>query len=268
MTRKFLIRTFGCQMNEHDSERLAGQLVADGLEATDDLDEADVVVLNTCCIRENADNKLYGHLGHLRSLKAERPELQIAVTGCLSQKDKGALRERADHIDVVVGTHNIMRTPVLLRQAAIDGPITEILDAPDPVEMTDAAPALTAVREVPWAAWVTIQTGCDNSCAYCIVPSVRGQEISRPLLDIVEEARVLASRGVVEITPMVATSPSDVRCSRSFSNRWGRWRASTASGSRARIPRISDRRRSRPWREPMRCATSCTSRCSPVRMRS
>ena len=200
MTRKFLIRTFGCQMNEHDSERLAGLLVADGLEATDDLDEADVVVLNTCCIRENADNKLYGHLGHLRSLKAARPEMQIAVTGCLSQKDKGALRERADHIDVVVGTHNITRTPVLLRQAAIDGPITEILDAPDPVEMTDAAPALAAVREVPWAAWITIQTGCDNSCAYCIVPSVRGPEISRPLDDIVAEAELLASRGVVEVT--------------------------------------------------------------------
>ena len=200
MARKFLIRTFGCQMNEHDSERLAGLLVADGLEATEDLDQADVVVLNTCCIRENADNKLYGHLGHLRSLKAERPGLQIAVTGCLSQKDKGALRERADHIDVVVGTHNITRTPVLLRQAAIDGPITEILDAPDPVEMTDAAPALTAVREVPWAAWITIQTGCDNSCAYCIVPSVRGREISRPLDDIVAEARLLASRGVVEVT--------------------------------------------------------------------
>ena len=100
MARKFLIRTFGCQMNEHDSERLAGLLIADGLEATDVLDDADVVVLNTCCIRENADNKLYGHLGHLRSLKAERPELQIAVTGCLSQKEKGALRERADHIDV------------------------------------------------------------------------------------------------------------------------------------------------------------------------
>jgi tRNA-2-methylthio-N6-dimethylallyladenosine synthase len=200
VTRKFLIRTFGCQMNEHDSERLAGLLVADGLEATDDLDEADVVVLNTCCIRENADNKLYGHLGHLRSLKAERPGMQIAVTGCLSQKDKGALRERADHIDVVVGTHNITRTPLLLKQAAIEGPITEILDAPDPVEMTDAAPALTAVREVPWAAWVTIQTGCDNSCAYCIVPSVRGQEISRPLEDIVAEAELLASRGVVEVT--------------------------------------------------------------------
>ena len=200
MARKFLIRTFGCQMNEHDSERLAGLLIADGLEATDVLDDADVVVLNTCCIRENADNKLYGHLGHLRSLKAERPELQIAVTGCLSQKEKGALRERADHIDVVVGTHNITRTPLLLRQAALDGPITEILDAPDPVEMIDAAPALTAVREVPWAAWVTIQTGCDNSCAYCIVPSVRGREISRPLDDIVAEATMLASRGVVELT--------------------------------------------------------------------
>ena len=200
MARKFLIRTFGCQMNEHDSERLAGLLVADGLEPTEDLDEADVVVLNTCCIRENADNKLYGHLGHLRSLKAERPDMQIAVTGCLSQKDKGALRERADHIDVVVGTHNITRAPVLLRQAALTGPITEILDAPDPEEVTDAAPALTAVREVPWAAWITIQTGCDNSCAYCIVPAVRGPEISRPLEDLVNEAATLASRGVVEVT--------------------------------------------------------------------
>ena len=200
MARKFLIRTFGCQMNEHDSERLAGLLVADGLEPTEDLDEADVVVLNTCCIRENADNKHYGHLGHLRSLKAERPDMQIAVTGCLSQKDKGALRERADHIDVVVGTHNITRAPVLLRQAALTGPITEILDAPDPEEVTDAAPALTAVREVPWAAWITIQTGCDNSCAYCIVPAVRGPEISRPLEDLVNEAATLASRGVVEVT--------------------------------------------------------------------
>jgi tRNA-2-methylthio-N6-dimethylallyladenosine synthase len=200
VARKFLIRTFGCQMNEHDSERLAGLLVADGLEPTEDLDEADVVVLNTCCIRENADNKLYGHLGHLRSLKAERPDMQIAVTGCLSQKDKGALRERADHIDVVVGTHNITRAPVLLRQAALTGPITEILDAPDPEEVTDAAPALTAVREVPWAAWITIQTGCDNSCAYCIVPAVRGPEISRPLDDLVNEAATLASRGVVEVT--------------------------------------------------------------------
>ena len=200
VARKFLIRTFGCQMNEHDSERLAGMMVADGLEPTEDLDEADVVLLNTCCIRENADNKLYGHLGHLRSLKAARPGMQIAVTGCLSQKDKGEIQSRADHVDVVVGTHNIASTPVLLRKAVTEGNQLEILDAPDPAEMIDASPALNAIREVPWAAWVTIQTGCDNSCAFCIVPSVRGGEISRPFDDIVHEATVLAKKGVSEIT--------------------------------------------------------------------
>jgi tRNA-2-methylthio-N6-dimethylallyladenosine synthase len=200
MSRTFLIRTFGCQMNEHDSERLAGMLVADGLEPTDDIDVADVVVLNTCCIRENADNKLYGTLGHLRSMKAARPGMQVVVTGCLSQKDKGAIQARADHVDVVVGTHNIASTPVLLRRAVDEGPQLEILDAPDPEEMTDNLPALNAVREVPWAAWITIQTGCDNSCAYCIVPSVRGPEISRPIEDIVAEASTLAGRGVREVT--------------------------------------------------------------------
>ena len=198
--RKFHIRTFGCQMNEHDSERLAGLLVADGLEQTDSVDDADVVVLNTCCIRENADNKLYGTLGHLRSMKAERPSMQIAVTGCLSQKDRGAIQERADHVDVVVGTHNLTRAPVLLRRSITEGPLLEVLDAPDPEEMIDAAPALSAVREVPWAGWITLQTGCDNSCAYCIVPAVRGPEISRPFDDLVREATELARRGVVEVT--------------------------------------------------------------------
>jgi tRNA-2-methylthio-N6-dimethylallyladenosine synthase len=200
VARTFHIRTFGCQMNEHDSERLAGMLLADGLEPTDDFDAADVVVLNTCCIRENADNKLYGTLGHLRSMKAARPTMQVAVTGCLSQKDQGRIQERADHVDVVVGTHNIASTPGLLRLAAEHGPQLEILDAPDPAAMTDSVPALNAVREVPWAAWMTIQTGCDNSCAYCIVPSVRGPEISRPIADLVAEATTLASRGVREVT--------------------------------------------------------------------
>ena len=174
-------------MNEHDSERLAGLLVADGLEPTASFEDADVVVLNTCCIRENADNKLYGTLGHLRSMKAERPDMQIAVTGCLSQKDRGAIQARADHVDVVVGTHNLTQAPVLLRRSVDEGPLLEILDAPDPEDMIDAAPALTAVRELPWAAWITLQTGCDNSCAYCIVPSVRGGEISRPFDDLVAE---------------------------------------------------------------------------------
>jgi tRNA-2-methylthio-N6-dimethylallyladenosine synthase len=200
VTRRFFIRTFGCQMNEHDSERLAGLLVEDGMAPTDVLEEADVVVLNTCCIRENADNKLYGHLGHLASLKRERPELQIAVTGCLSQMDPEAIQRRAAHVDVVVGTHNLASTPVLLRRAVEEGPQLEVLDAPDPERASDMAPALNAVRELSFAAWMTIQTGCDNSCAFCIVPSVRGGEISRPIEDLVEEAEVLAARGVREIT--------------------------------------------------------------------
>jgi tRNA-2-methylthio-N6-dimethylallyladenosine synthase len=199
MTRKFLIRTFGCQMNEHDSERLAGLLVADGLEPTDDLEQADLVVLNTCCIRENADNKLYGHLGQLKAMRDRRPDLQIAVGGCLAQKDRHTIRERAPHVDVVFGTHNLVRAPALVRQSASAGPVVEILEAPDP----DGGPghgALAAVREVPYAAWVTIQTGCDNSCAFCIVPQVRGPEVSRPFDAVVSEVGALADRGVSELT--------------------------------------------------------------------
>ncbi len=199
MAEKFFIRTFGCQMNEHDSERLAGLLVADGLEPAAELAEADVVVLNTCCIRENADNKLYGHLGQLRALRQEKPHLRIAVGGCLAQKDRDLVRERAGHVDVVFGTHNLGRAPELLRHAREHGPITEILDAPDAgaPEPPAFAPPL---REVPYAAWVNIQTGCDNSCAFCIVPAVRGPEVSRPFDDVVGEVADLARKGVVEVT--------------------------------------------------------------------
>ncbi|MGH3745757.1 MAG: tRNA (N6-isopentenyl adenosine(37)-C2)-methylthiotransferase MiaB [Mycobacteriales bacterium] len=200
MAQRFLVRTFGCQMNEHYSERLRGLLSAEGMEPAQGLDDADVVVLNTCCIRENADNKLYGHLGHLKSLRDRRPDLLIAVGGCLAQKDRDLVRERAPHVDVVFGTHNLARAPALLRQAAEEGPVVEVLDAPDPTVPADHAPALSAVRELPYAAWVTIQTGCDNSCAFCIVPSVRGREVSRPTGDIVAEVRALARRGVVEVT--------------------------------------------------------------------
>ncbi len=187
-------------MNEHDSERLAGLLVADGLvPATSDAD-ADVIVLNTCTIRENADLKLYSALGQLKALKEERPELQIAVGGCMAQKDRGTILERANWVDVVFGTHNLASAPSLLRRSRTEGPLVEILDAPDPVTSRDMAPALYAVRELPFAAWMTIQTGCDNTCAYCIVPSVRGREISRPLVDLINEATMLASSGVTEIT--------------------------------------------------------------------
>jgi tRNA-N(6)-(isopentenyl)adenosine-37 thiotransferase enzyme MiaB len=196
VTRRFYVRTFGCQMNEHDSERIAGLLVADGLEPTDDLETADVVVLNTCCIRENADNKLYGHLGHLKSLKDRRPGLQIAVGGCLAQKDRDEIVRRAGHVDVVFGTHNLAHAPALLAEAARTGEsVVEIL------EEHEAYPsALPARREVDHSAWLTIQIGCDNSCAFCIVPSVRGAEVSRRMGDIVHEVTELARDGVSELT--------------------------------------------------------------------
>jgi tRNA-2-methylthio-N6-dimethylallyladenosine synthase len=187
-------------MNEHDSERLAGLLVADGMVAAASDAEADVIVLNTCTIRENADLKLYSALGQLKALKEERPGLQIAVGGCMAQKDRGTILERANWVDVVFGTHNLGSAPSLLRRAETEGPLVEILDAPDPVTSRDMAPALYAVRELPFAAWMTIQTGCDNTCAYCIVPSVRGGEISRPLDDLISEATMLADSGVSEIT--------------------------------------------------------------------
>ncbi len=187
-------------MNEHDSERIAGLLSARGMEPTDDVEHADVVVLNTCCIRENADNKLYGHLGRLKALKEARPDLQIAVGGCLAQKDRELVVERAGHVDVVFGTHNLAHAPALLERARLEGqgrrhPIVEIL------EEHEAYPsALPARRDVDHSAWVTIQIGCDNSCTFCIVPAVRGKEISRRLGDVVYEVERLAADGVSEVT--------------------------------------------------------------------
>ena len=199
-SRTFEIRTFGCQMNEHDSERLAGLFVARGLRPVGAGDVADVVVFNTCTIRENADLKLYSALGHLKAEKARRPDLQIAVGGCMAQKDQDRILERAPWVDVVFGTHNLAEAPRLLERSREEGPLVDIWPAPDPDAARDMAPALYAVRESDFAAWMTIQTGCDNTCAYCIVPSVRGGEISRPLDDLVNEARLLAARGVTEIT--------------------------------------------------------------------
>jgi tRNA-2-methylthio-N6-dimethylallyladenosine synthase len=194
--RRFFVSTYGCQMNEHDSQRIAGILTDQGYEPAAGLDDADVVVLNTCCIRENADNKLYGHLGRLKALKTERPGLQIAVGGCLAQKDRDLIVERAGHVDVVFGTHNLAHAPALLAESARRGePVVEIL------EEHEAYPsALPAQRDVDHRAWVTIQIGCDNSCAFCIVPSVRGAEVSRRMGDIVAEVQALAADGVVEIT--------------------------------------------------------------------
>ena len=187
-------------MNEHDSERIAGLLEDDGYQRASVLEDADVMVLNTCCIRENADNKLYGALGRLKAVKAERPDALIAVAGCLAQKDRELVRERAGHVDVVFGTHNVHRAAELVDHARRHGPVVEIL-AETVREDAEAFPsALPARREAEHSAWVTIQIGCDNSCTFCIVPAVRGPEISRPFGELVDEVRDLAAGGVSEVT--------------------------------------------------------------------
>ena len=187
-------------MNEHDSERIAGLLLEDGLEVAASEAEADVVVLNTCCIRENADNKLYGHLGELKARKTADPDFQVMVAGCLAQKDRDRIRERAGHVDVVFGTHNVGRVAELRREAETGGPIVEILEAAAADDAEAFPSALPTRREVDHAAWVTIQVGCDNHCAFCIVPAVRGEEMSRPFGELVAEVEALAADGVHEVT--------------------------------------------------------------------
>ena len=192
--RTYHLQTYGCQMNVHDSEGIAGLLEADGMTPAPGSDTADVVVFNTCCIRENADNKLYGSLGMLKQAKDKKPEMLIAVGGCLAQKDRDTVRERAPWVDVVFGTHNLDRIVSLLDYAEEWGPVTEILDESDGVAVVPTK------REVPHSAWVTIMIGCNNSCTFCIVPAVRGSEISRRPADLVREVKGLAADGVVEVT--------------------------------------------------------------------
>ena len=199
VNRRYVVRTFGCQMNEHDSERIAGLLEHDGMEAVTEESDADVVVLNTCCIRENADKKLYGTLGTLKAWKDADPARQIVVAGCLAQKDRDVVRDKAPWVDVVLGTHNVHRTVDLLDHARTSGPVTEILDEAVVDDYALFPSALPVKRETTYRSWVTIQIGCDNTCAYCIVPAVRGKEISRPFDQIVDEVRALASTGVSEI---------------------------------------------------------------------
>ncbi|HYZ13830.1 MAG TPA: tRNA (N6-isopentenyl adenosine(37)-C2)-methylthiotransferase MiaB [Actinomycetota bacterium] len=193
--RRYLLRTFGCQMNEHDSERIAGLLTADGYVPTDQAVDASVVVFNTCAVRENADNRLYGNLGHLRPLKEKNPRMRIVVAGCLAQKDGGSIQRRAPWVDVVIGTHALPGLLDLLHRAEIDGPQLDVR------EQTETFPsALPALREVEHHAWVSIAVGCDNACTFCIVPLVRGPQLSRPIGDILAEVQALGRRGVVEVT--------------------------------------------------------------------
>lgn len=194
--RTYQVRTFGCQMNVHDSERLAGLLEDAGYVPAADESIPDVVVLNTCAVRENADNRLYGNLGHLRPAKNANPGMQIAVGGCLAQKDRGEIVKRAPWVDVVFGTHNLGSLPVLLdrarhnRQAQV-----EILESLEVFPST-----LPARRDSAHSGWVSISVGCNNTCTFCIVPSLRGKEKDRRPGEVLAEIEALVAEGVLEVT--------------------------------------------------------------------
>ncbi|MGH3370443.1 MAG: tRNA (N6-isopentenyl adenosine(37)-C2)-methylthiotransferase MiaB, partial [Nocardioidaceae bacterium] len=195
--RTYEVRTYGCQMNVHDSERLHGLLEDAGyVPFTGQAGSADVVVFNTCAVRENADNKLYGNLGHLAPVKAAHPGMQIAVGGCLAQKDRGEITRKAPWVDVVFGTHNIGSLPVLLERARVQQEAqVEILESLEVFPST-----LPTKRESAYAAWVSISVGCNNTCTFCIVPALRGKEKDRRPGEVLAEIEALVAEGVAEVT--------------------------------------------------------------------
>ncbi|MFG1883077.1 tRNA (N6-isopentenyl adenosine(37)-C2)-methylthiotransferase MiaB [Micromonospora sp. NPDC049102] len=195
--RTYQVRTYGCQMNVHDSERISGLLEQAGYVRAPQADDTpDIVVFNTCAVRENADNRLYGNLGHLRPVKDKHPGMQIAVGGCLAQKDRGEIVRKAPWVDVVFGTHNIGALPVLLERARHNAAAeVEILESLDVFPST-----LPTRRESTYAGWVSISVGCNNTCTFCIVPSLRGKEKDRRPGDILAEVRALVDEGVLEVT--------------------------------------------------------------------
>ncbi|MGZ6734775.1 MAG: tRNA (N6-isopentenyl adenosine(37)-C2)-methylthiotransferase MiaB, partial [Nocardioides sp.] len=189
MTRTYEVRTYGCQMNVHDSERLSGLLEDAGYAKPAEGQQADVVVFNTCAVRENADNKLYGNLGHLAAVKREHPGLQIAVGGCMAQKDRSLVVQKAPWVDVVFGTHNIGSLPVLLERARVQEEAqVEILESLEVFPST-----LPTKRESAYAAWVSISVGCNNTCTFCIVPALRGKEKDRRPGEILAEIEALVA---------------------------------------------------------------------------
>lgn len=196
--KKFMIRTYGCQMNEHDTEVMAGILSDMGFESTTDTDEADVILLNTCAIRENAENKVFGEIGHLKPLKLEKPGLILGVCGCMSQEESvvNKILQKHQHIDLIFGTHNIHRLPQLIKNAIFNKEmVIEVWS-----KEGDIVENLPRVRKGNIKGWVNIMYGCDKFCTYCIVPYTRGKERSRHPEDIIEEVRHLARNGYKEIT--------------------------------------------------------------------
>ncbi|MDZ8201816.1 tRNA (N6-isopentenyl adenosine(37)-C2)-methylthiotransferase MiaB [Microbacterium sp. SSW1-59] len=194
--RTYEVRTFGCQMNVHDSERLSGSLESAGYVKAESGDDADVVVINTCAVRDNAAGKLYGTLGHLKSVKDKHEGMQIAVGGCMAQMDKQAVLDKAPWVDVVFGTHNMGSLPNLLERARHNGEAElEILESLDVFPST-----LPTKRDSVYSGWVSISVGCNNTCTFCIVPSLRGKEKDRRPGDILNEIRMLVDDGAIEVT--------------------------------------------------------------------
>lgn len=196
MPRSYEVRTFGCQMNVHDSERMSGLLEAAGYVRAEDGAEADVVVFNTCAVRENADNRLYGNLGQLRPIKERHPGMQIAVGGCLAQKDRETIIEKAPWVDAVFGTHNVGALPALLERSRHNQEAQlEILESLEVFPST-----LPTKRDSIYSGWVSISVGCNNTCTFCIVPSLRGKERDRRPGDILSEVQALVDDGAIEVT--------------------------------------------------------------------
>ena len=192
----FVVETYGCQMNVHDSERIAGLLIDAGYSQALADTQPDLVVFNTCAVRENADNKLYGNLSFLAPRKKSDPNFQIAVGGCMAQKDQDAIIKRAPYVDVVFGTHNIGSLPILLERARVEEQSqVEIKESLEHFPST-----LPVKRDSAFSAWVSVSVGCNNTCTFCIVPQLRGIEKDRPAADIMREVRALVDQGVIEIT--------------------------------------------------------------------
>ncbi len=196
MNRTYSVETYGCQMNVHDSERIAGLLDEAGYVPVIEGEQADIVVFNTCAVRENADNKLYGNLSFLAPIKKLNPLMQIAVGGCLAQKDQSTILKKAPYVDVVFGTHNVGSLPVLLERARIEEESQiEILESLEHFPSTLPARRLSA-----FSSWVSVSVGCNNTCTFCIVPTLRGIEKDRGAKEILAEVRALVEQGVIEIT--------------------------------------------------------------------
>ena len=194
--RSYEVRTFGCQMNVHDSERLSGLLEEYGYVPAGADETPDVVVFNTCAVRENADKRLYGTLGQMKAVKDAHPGMQIAVGGCMAQKDKQTIVDKAPWVDVVFGTHNLGSLPTLLQRSAHNQSAeVEIVDS-----LEQFPSILPAKRESAYAGWVSVSVGCNNTCTFCIVPSLRGKEQDRRPGDILAEVKALVDQGVTEVT--------------------------------------------------------------------